>query len=115
MHDMHPDVAAVLHRAHRLQSVMDEYVAKVASRTFTAADDDRTVEVTLDGHHRATVVFPDLAPLDDDARRDRIGRASQRAAELADDSRAADVVRIRAEVAEIMRTEWCPTRWGRDE
>lgn len=115
MHDMHPDVAAVLHRAHRLQSVMDEYVARVGTRTFTAADDDGAVEVTLDGHHRATVVFPDLAPLDDDARRDRIGRAAQRAAALADDSRAADVLRMNSEVAEIMRTEWFPTRWGRDE
>ncbi len=34
--DMHPEVAAVLRQAKRLQSLMDEQLDKMANETFTA-------------------------------------------------------------------------------
>ena len=49
--DMHPEVAAVLRQAKRLQSLMDEQLDKMANETFTASDETETVEVTLNGHH----------------------------------------------------------------
>ena len=49
--DMHPEVAAVLKQARRLQSLMDDQLDKMASDTFTGSDEDETVEVTLNGHH----------------------------------------------------------------
>ena len=45
--DMHPQVAAVLKQAQRLQSLMDEQLSKMAGESFTATDEAETVEVTL--------------------------------------------------------------------
>jgi hypothetical protein len=41
--EMHPQVAAVLAQAHRLQSVMDDQLAKMNTQTFTASDETETV------------------------------------------------------------------------
>ena len=54
---MHPDVAAVLQQAERLQSLMDEQLHKMNNQTFTATDDAETVVVTLNGHHHLTGTF----------------------------------------------------------
>ena len=55
--EMHPEVAAVLQQAERLQSLMDEQLHKMNSQTFTATDEAETVEVTLNGHHHLTGTF----------------------------------------------------------
>jgi len=57
MTDMHPQVAAVLQQAQRLQAAMDDQLAKMNTETFTATDEARTVEVTLNGHHWLTDLF----------------------------------------------------------
>lgn len=54
---MHPQVAAVLHQADRLLSIMDDQLHKMKSERFTATDESETVEVTLNGHHWLTDVF----------------------------------------------------------
>ena len=46
---MHPQVAAVLKQAQRLQSIVDDQLHKMNSETFTATDEAETVEVTLTG------------------------------------------------------------------
>lgn len=55
--DMHRQVAAVLEQAQRLQSVLDEQLYKMETEKFTAADESKSVEVTLNGHHWLTDVF----------------------------------------------------------
>ena len=55
--EMHPEVAAVLQQAQRLQSLMDEQLHRMNSQTFTATDEAETVEVTLNGHHHLTGTF----------------------------------------------------------
>jgi DNA-binding protein YbaB len=55
--EMHPQVAAVLRQAHRLQSAMDDQLHKMGNASYTASDSTETVEVTLNGHHRLTSVF----------------------------------------------------------
>ena len=45
--DLHPEVAAVLKQAQRLQDLMDEKLNKMDSESFTATDESETVEVTL--------------------------------------------------------------------
>ena len=41
--DMHPEVAAVLKQAQRLQALMDEQLNKMESESFTATDESETV------------------------------------------------------------------------
>ena len=41
--DMHPQVAAVLQQAQRMQSIMDEQLHKMSNETFTATDESETV------------------------------------------------------------------------
>lgn len=55
--DMHPDVAAVLKQAQRLQSIVDDQLHKMSNEPFTATDESETVEVTLNGHHYLTAAF----------------------------------------------------------
>ena len=55
--EMHPQVAAVLKQAQRLQSIVDDQLHKMNSETFTATDEAETVEVTLNGHHYLTGAF----------------------------------------------------------
>jgi DNA-binding protein YbaB len=54
---MHPEVVAVLRQARRLQQIMDDQIHKMNVETFTATDESRTVEVTLDGYHTLTDVL----------------------------------------------------------
>lgn len=100
---MHPEVAAVLRQAQRLQSVMDDQLAKMNTETFTATDDQESVEVTLNGHHWLTDVFINdgLLRLGAEAVQNRVNEAWEKAASLAAESIAADRERIDAEVAEI--------------
>ena len=101
--DMHPEVAAVLQQAQRLQSLMDDQLAKMANETFTATDEARTVEVTLDGHQWLTDVFIEdgLLRLGADTVAARINEALQNAGDAAAKTVAADRERIDSAVAEI--------------
>lgn len=101
--DMHPEVAAVLKQAQRLQTVMDDQLAKMRTETFTATDDDETVEVTLNGHHWLTDVFINdgLLRLGPETVQDRVNEALRKATAMAAESIAADRERIDAAVAEI--------------
>ena len=98
---VHPRVTQVLHRAHRLQALMDRELAKRESRTFTGTDDGHIAEVTLDGRTRATVVVPDLRMLNDLTATDRITAAHRAASAEFDAMTAADADRIEASIAEI--------------
>jgi DNA-binding protein YbaB len=100
---MHPEVAAVLRQAQRLQTVMDEQLAKMSSETFTATDDEESVEVTLDGHHWLTDVFINdgLLRLGAETVQNRVNEALLKATAMAAESIAADRERIDAAVAEI--------------
>jgi DNA-binding protein YbaB len=101
--DMHPDVAAVLHQAQRLQSIMDEQLHKMNSQTFTATDETETVEVTLNGHHHLTGAFIEdgLLRLGAQAVEQRLNEALQNATAEATVSIEEDRARIDAAVAEI--------------
>ena len=101
--DMHPEVAAVLKQARRLQSLMDEQLDKMASGSFTAADDSQTVEVTLNGHHWLKDVYIEdgLLRLGAETVEERVNEALQKASAEASAAIAADRERIDAVVAEI--------------
>lgn len=101
--DMHPQVAAVLKQAQRLQSLMDDQLTKMNTESFTATDESETVEVTLNGHHWLTGVFiqDGLLRLGAEAVEGRINEALQKAATKASASIDADRERIDAVVAEI--------------
>jgi DNA-binding protein YbaB len=100
---MHPDVAAVLQQAERLQSLMDEQLHKMNNQTFTATDDAETVEVTLNGHHHLTGTFiaDGLLRLGAEAVETRLKQALQKATDAATKSIELDRDRIDAAVAEI--------------
>jgi len=100
---MHPDVAAVLRQAERLQSLMDEQLHKMNNQTFTATDDAETVEVTLNGHHHLTGTFiaDGLLRLGAETVETRLNEALQKATDAATKSIQLDRDRIDAVVADI--------------
>ncbi|MBS1693724.1 MAG: YbaB/EbfC family nucleoid-associated protein [Actinobacteria bacterium] len=101
--DMHPQVAAVLQQAQRLQSIMDDQLHKMNNETFSATDESETVEVTLDGHHHLTGVFIEdgLLRLGAHTVEQRLNEALQNATQAATESIEADRERIDALVAEL--------------
>ncbi|WP_165827601.1 YbaB/EbfC family nucleoid-associated protein [Mycolicibacterium sp. GF69] len=101
--EMHPDVAAVLQQAQRLQSIMDDQLHRMNTQTFTATDESETVEVTLNGHHQLIDVFIEegLLRLGVETVQQRLDEALQNAATAATASIEADRERIDAAVAEI--------------
>ena len=101
--EMHPQVAAVLKQAQRLQSIVDDQLHKMNTETFTATDEAKTVEVTLNGHHYLTGVFISDGLLRFGAHivQERIHEALQNATAAATQSIEADRERIDAAVAEI--------------
>lgn len=101
--DMHPQVAAVLQQAQRLQSIMDDQLHKMNNETFSATDESETVEVTLDGHHHLTGVFIEdgLLRLGAHTVEQRLNEALQTATQAATESIEADRERIDALVAEL--------------
>lgn len=101
--DMHPQVAAVLQQAQRLQSIMDDQLHKMNNETFSATDASETVEVTLDGHHHLTGVFIEdgLLRLGAHTVEQRLNEALQTATQAATESIEADRERIDALVAEL--------------
>lgn len=101
--DMHPDVAAVLQQAQRLQSLMDEQLHKMKNETFTATDDAETVEVTLNGHHHLTGTFiaDGLLRLGAPTVEQRLNEALGKATDAASRSIELDRDRIDAVVADI--------------
>ena len=101
--DMHPQVAAVLRQAQRLQSLMDDQLDKMAGESFTATDESETVEVTLNGHQWLTDVFIEdgLLRLGAATVSARVNEALQIAGATASASIAADRERIDTAVAEI--------------
>jgi DNA-binding protein YbaB len=101
--EMHPQVAAVLAQAQRLQSVMDDQLAKMNTQTFTASDETETVEVTLNGHSWLTDVFIEdgLLRLGAETVQARVNEALQKAMEEATSSLDADRERIDSMVADI--------------
>ncbi|MGV0781007.1 YbaB/EbfC family nucleoid-associated protein [Mycolicibacterium sp. XJ775] len=101
--DMHPEVAAVLRQAQRLQSLMDDQLHKMANETFTASDETDTVDVTLDGHHNLKSIFIEdgLLRLGAQAVQQRLNEALQKATALASASIEADRERIDEVAARI--------------
>ena len=101
--DMHPEVAAVLKQAQRLQALMDEQLSKMDSESFTATDESETVEVTLNGHHWLKDVFIEdgLLRLGANTVEQRLNEALQNATADATASIDADRERLDAVVAEI--------------
>ena len=95
MIEMHPEVAAVLQQAQRLQSVMDEQLAKMNTESFTATDEAKTVEVTLNGHHWLTDLFIEdgLLRLGADTVEARINEALGNATAKATESRPTSSIR----------------------
>lgn len=101
--DMHPEVAAVLREAERLQSAMDDQLAKMSTQTFVATDETETVEVTLNGHQLLTDVLIEdgLLRLGAATVESRVNEALRKASVLAAESLAVDQERIDAILAEI--------------
>ncbi|TQK29749.1 YbaB/EbfC family nucleoid-associated protein [Arthrobacter sp. SLBN-53] len=103
---MHPEVAAVLRQAGRLQELMDAQLHKMDSESFTATDESETVEVTLNGHHRLVDVYlaDGLLRLGSHTIEERLNEALRNATEVASESVAADRDRLNDAVAEITGT-----------
>lgn len=101
--DMHPEVAAVIRQARRLQSLMDEQLDKMATESFTGADEEETVEVTLNGHRWLKDVYiqDGLLRLGAETVEHRVNEALQKASADATASIDADRERLDAVVAEI--------------
>jgi DNA-binding protein YbaB len=101
--EMHPQVAAVLRQAQQLQAVMDEQLHKMNSQTFTATDEAKTVEVTLNGHHHLTGAFIEegLLRLGAHTVQQRLNEALQKATAAATTSIDADRERLDAVVMQI--------------
>jgi DNA-binding protein YbaB len=101
--DMHPQVSSVLEQARRLQSLMDDQLDKMAGESFSATDEAKTVEVTLNGHHWLTDVFIEegLLRLGAETVESRINEALRNAGASAVASIEADRERINVVVAEI--------------
>ncbi|PRC44103.1 DNA-binding protein [Mycobacterium sp. ITM-2017-0098] len=101
--DMHPEVAAVLKQARRLQSLMDEQLDKMANDSFTGSDESETVEVTLNGHHwlKDAYIQDGLLRLGAEAVEQRVNEALQNASAEATAAIDADRERIDGVVAEI--------------
>jgi DNA-binding protein YbaB len=100
---MHPEVAAVLRQAQRLQSLMDDQLTKMNTETFTAADESDTVEVTLNGHHWLTDVYIEagLLRLGAEVVQGRVNEALQKASAKAAESIAADREHLDEMIARI--------------
>jgi len=111
--DMHPEVAAVLRQAQQLQSIMDEQLHRMKTQTFTATDEARTVEVTLDGHHHIVGAFIEdgLLRLGAATVQERLNEALQKATEAATASIEADRERIDEAVAELTMDARQEDRW----
>lgn len=101
--EVHPLVASVLSQAERLQSIMDDQLYKMKNEKFTATDESKTVEVTVNGHHWLTDVYikDGLLRLGADTVAQRINDALQKATAQATVSIQADQERINAMVADI--------------
>ena len=101
--EVHPQVAAVLRQAQQLQSVMDEQLHKMNTETFTASDEAKTVEVTLNGHHHLQDVYikDGLLRLGAHTVEQRLNEALQKATAAATVSIEADRERLDATVAEL--------------
>lgn len=101
--EMHSQVAAVLHQAQQLQSIMDDQLNRMSTQTFTATDESETVEVTLNGHHHLTEAFIEdgLLRLGVETVQARLNEALQNATAAATASIEADRERIDAAVAQI--------------
>jgi DNA-binding protein YbaB len=93
----------VLRQAKQLQSLMDDQLHKMETQTFTATDEARTVEVTLNGHQQLTGAFIEdgLLRLGVEAVEQRLNEALHKAAEAAAASLEADRERMDQAVAEI--------------
>jgi DNA-binding protein YbaB len=101
--DLHPEVAAVLKQAQRLQALMDEQLSKMDSESFTATDESQTIEVTLNGHHwlQDVCIEDGLLRLGSEAVEERLNEALHNATAEATASIEADRERLDAVVAEI--------------
>lgn len=101
--DMHPQVAAVLRQAGRLQELMDNQLHKMASESFTATDESKSVEVTLNGHHHLVDVYitDGLLRLGAETVEQRLNEALHNATAVAAESIAVDRDRLNDAVAEI--------------
>lgn len=100
---MHPQVAAVLQQAQRLQSLMDDQLHRMAAQAFTGTDEAETVEVTLNGHHRlvGAVIADGLLRLGVETVQQRLNEALQNATAAATASIEVDRRRIDEAVAQI--------------
>ena len=101
--NLHPEVAAVLQQARRLQSLMDEQLDKMANDSFIGSDEGETVEVTLNGHHWLKDVYiqDGRLRLGAETVEGRVNEALQNASAVASETIDADRERIDAVVAEI--------------
>ena len=101
--DIHPDVAAILREAKRLEDVLEERLHQIRTGRFTASDQAGTVEVTLDGQHRIVDVFIAEGALRKgiSAVEDAVNEALLKANAEVDASAAAASIKINEVVAEI--------------
>lgn len=101
--EVHPEVAAVLRQANRLQALMDEQLSKMQSESFSASDESETVEVTLNGHHwlKDVHIEDGLLRMGADTVEYRVNEALHNATADATASIEADRERLDAVAAEI--------------
>ena len=110
--DMHPDVAAILREAKRLEDVLEERLHQIRTGRFTASDSASTVEVTLDGQYRLVDVFITDGVLRKGipAIEAAVNQALLKANGEVDASASAGTAKINAVVAEITGRRFDPPR-----
>ena len=101
--DMHPQVAAVLDQASRLQDLMEGQLKKMADDSFSATDESGTVRVTLNGHHHLVDIhFADgLLRLGSETVAQRLNQALHKVTEEAGESSATDRERLNEAITDI--------------
>jgi DNA-binding protein YbaB len=55
--EMHPQVAEALQQAQQFQSALEDQVHRTNTETFTATDESKSVEATVDGRRWLTGLF----------------------------------------------------------
>jgi DNA-binding protein YbaB len=100
---MHPQVAEALRQAQQFQSILDDHLHHTEAETFTATDEARTVEVTMNAHRVLVGLFiePGLLRLGAEVVEERINEALRNAETAVTAAGDAEEERLIASLADI--------------
>ncbi len=100
--EMHPQVAEALRLAQRFESALDDQMHRTNTQSFTATDEAKSVEVTLNGRRWLTGLYIDdgLTRLGAETVEQRVNEALRNAEAAAGEAIAADQARLKESMAD---------------